>query len=560
MSGEVAGTAVLAGGGAQSGAAMSLWLASRTWPGGTPPAFNAAPPAGVADYGPFTSGNTYGGPGMFSFTGVTDGDYYIQASYLGNNYWTGPVSVVEDADVLHKAGAEAATGAKTFSGGLTVTGAITVAAGTLSVSALTGVLPVANGGTGSATQNFVDLTSNQIKAGVLTLSAAPVLNGGLTVAAGAVSFPNGSIAQTALVGGVVSGAAVDTTSAQTITGVKTLYNDLPLTGGQLLGSALATPTAPTVTVNGAAGATTYQYQVVATTYDGRDGLPSPTGQTVTGNAALGGANTNGLSWAGVAGAASYRLLRWNGAAWQKLVSGLAGTTYIDNGSAAPTAYVVATSNPGGEVVAATVAANFNAGGITVGRYLGSTAGVAPTGGPYNTGDWTFDSTYPGVRWLCTAGGSPGTWKATGTGWVFDYTKTGGNQALTAATLTVVTFNNMIDDPASLWTTSNTFTVPVGGGGTWAFDGEASVTTNTAGASMTMDVFKNAGGTALRRTDQFANAAAGAAYGLSCTCQISGLVAGDTLQWKAYVTAGTTITIDVTNVFTTWLTGRYVSAS
>lgn len=46
------------------------------------------------------------------------------------------------------------------------------------VPAGAGALPVANGGTGSATQNFVDLTTGQTVAGVKTFNSAPVLSVG----------------------------------------------------------------------------------------------------------------------------------------------------------------------------------------------------------------------------------------------------------------------------------------------------------------------------------------------------------------------------------------------
>jgi len=48
-------------------------------------------------------------------------------------------------------------------------------------SEVTGILPIANGGTGSATQNFVDLTTNQTVEGVKTWSDNAVFNGNLSV-------------------------------------------------------------------------------------------------------------------------------------------------------------------------------------------------------------------------------------------------------------------------------------------------------------------------------------------------------------------------------------------
>jgi hypothetical protein len=46
-------------------------------------------------------------------------------------------------------------------------------------SGLTGTLPVANGGTGSATQNFVDLTTDQTVAGVKTFTDTIIVNKGI---------------------------------------------------------------------------------------------------------------------------------------------------------------------------------------------------------------------------------------------------------------------------------------------------------------------------------------------------------------------------------------------
>ena len=123
----------------------------------------------------------------------------------------------------------------------------------------------------------------------------------------------------------------------------------------------------------------------------------------------------------------------------------------------------------GAVTAPSVASNYAAGGITVGRYLGTTAGVAPTGGPYNTGDWTFDSTYPGVRWLCTAGGSPGTWKATGTGCYAEAYYAGAGQSIANNNTIVLNYDTAAFDNYSLLSNAHagtgaksTYTCPLTG--------------------------------------------------------------------------------------------------
>lgn len=73
----------------------------------------------------------------------------------------------------------AGTNTQVLIGGTTPSwGAITL------TSMVTGVLPIANGGTGSSTQNFVDLTNAQNVGGVKTFSAAPVLSAGASISDG----------------------------------------------------------------------------------------------------------------------------------------------------------------------------------------------------------------------------------------------------------------------------------------------------------------------------------------------------------------------------------------
>ena len=49
------------------------------------------------------------------------------------------------------------------------------------------------------------------------------------------------------------------------------------------------------------------------------------------------------------------------------------------------------------------------GATAASRYVGATASGAPASGTFVTGDWTIDQT--GTIWICTAGGTPGTWVA-----------------------------------------------------------------------------------------------------------------------------------------------------
>jgi hypothetical protein len=123
---------------------------------------------------------------------------------------------------------------------------------------------------------------------------------------------------------------------------------LQILAGQNTFGTMPTPAAPTVTPAGTAGTKTYYYQVVARNANGRTagyaGTPpgSGVGSTATGNATLTTTNYNAVSWAAVAGAASYDVLKWSGTAWV-LLANVAGTSLNDTGQAT-SAYTVPTAN------------------------------------------------------------------------------------------------------------------------------------------------------------------------------------------------------------------------
>src|SRR3990167_5384747 len=76
---------------------------------------------------------------------------------------------------------------------------------------------------------------------------------------------------------------------------------------------LATPSTPTITPQGAAGATTYTYVIVAFSQDGTS-AGSAAVSTATGNATLSSSNFNRITWTTVTGAQAYRLYRTVGGA------------------------------------------------------------------------------------------------------------------------------------------------------------------------------------------------------------------------------------------------------
>jgi hypothetical protein len=67
-------------------------------------------------------------------------------------------------------------------------GSVSTASATDLTTGTTGILPIASGGTGSSTKNFVDLTSAQTIAGVKTFSSNANFSG--TITAGGVTYPN----------------------------------------------------------------------------------------------------------------------------------------------------------------------------------------------------------------------------------------------------------------------------------------------------------------------------------------------------------------------------------
>jgi hypothetical protein len=73
------------------------------------------------------------------------------------------------------------------------------------------------------------------------------------------------------------------------------------------------------------------------------------------------------------------------------------------------------------------------------RWLGRLDGGHPTVGFFFTGDWTVDITTPGI-WLCTSGGSPGTWvnlAAGGGGGVTTFNTRSGAVTLQSSDLTAL---------------------------------------------------------------------------------------------------------------------------
>jgi hypothetical protein len=119
------------------------------------------------------------------------------------------------------------------------------------------------------------------------------------------------------------------------------------------------------------------------------------------------------------------------------------------------------------------------GATAASRYVGSTASGSPATGTFVTGDWIVSQN--GVMWVCTAGGTPGTWASAG-GTVY-------NQSIKANNAAAITQRNVINFVNGTYTTATAtdvssqsdvkFDVAIGTPVSVAFGGTNSNGTGTA---------------------------------------------------------------------------------
>ncbi len=168
-------------------------------------------------------------PGNLSVAGTITGN--INGASLTNlnasNITSGTLADARlSSNVATLSGTQTFTGAKTFSGGINGNGSGLT---NLTAANLTGIVPIANGGTGSATQNFVDLTTTQTVGGAKTFTGGISGSGSGLTNLNASNITSGTLANARL--GIIpianggTGSAtqnfVDLTTAQTIAGNKT---------------------------------------------------------------------------------------------------------------------------------------------------------------------------------------------------------------------------------------------------------------------------------------------------------------------------------------------------
>jgi hypothetical protein len=131
-------------------------------------------------------------------------------------------------------------------------------------------------------------------------------------------------------------------TALNISGTSGLYNngigsqgDQTMVGGNLIWSNLAAPSAPTLSTNGTAGSTTYDYTVEAVLGTGTSPASAATAIT-TGNATLSATNSINITFNQVVGATSFNVRRTVGGATQGIIikvpaTGAVSYTVIDTG-------------------------------------------------------------------------------------------------------------------------------------------------------------------------------------------------------------------------------------
>jgi hypothetical protein len=227
------------------------------------------------------------------------------------------------------------TGAPSLSGYLTSTTAVTTLSGgttgltpstaTSGAIVLAGTLSLANGGTGSNTQNFVDLTTAQTIAGAKTWSGLGTLNAGITVTGGTINLNADATSN-----GVNIGTSLNTgTIALGGTGTQTIN--------------IGNDATATKTINiGSTNSTTGITQKVGTGNFSLDGASSSTysigASTTTGTITIGGSAQTGLT--NIAnGTGSQTINIANGGTGDKVINigaGASGTSEITIGNAGTT--------------------------------------------------------------------------------------------------------------------------------------------------------------------------------------------------------------------------------
>jgi hypothetical protein len=126
---------------------------------------------------------------------------------------------------------------------------------------------------------------------------------------------------------------------------------------------------------------------------------------------------------------------WSGA--NTFTNGVAVNTVGITGNKEINLTGTGTSGVAGTFTATALIPSGLTGAVAASRYVGATASIAPTTGTFVIGDWVITQT--GAIYICTTGGTPGTW--TGVSGSAGYTTVKANNAAAITARTVLNFIN-----------------------------------------------------------------------------------------------------------------------
>ncbi|HET7742717.1 MAG TPA: hypothetical protein VFL67_18870 [Mycobacterium sp.] len=374
---------------------------------------SAAPASGTYATGDFVVSQT--GDLYVCTSGGTPGTWVRVGSYLlaANNTWTGT---------------------NTFNNTVNGSGAIST------TSTHQGTQFTATGQTGAATSTKYAGGNSSGAPGSGTFAT-----GDWTVTTGGdiyVCSSGGTPGTWVRVGSYLLGATNSWTAANTFTG-GVVVNTVGITGNKEINltgtgasSVAGTMSATQYTATGQTGATT------STKYAGGTASVAPASGTFATGDWVVAANGNVFvctsggtpgTWVQVGSYLLAATNSWSGA--NTFTGGVVVNTVGITGNKEINLTGTGTSSVGGTFTATALIPSGLTGATTATRFVGGTASIAPTTGSFNTGDFVITQT--GAIYICTAGGSPGTWSAVSGGGGYNLVKANGSSITARTTLNFI---------------------------------------------------------------------------------------------------------------------------